>query len=106
MTRDVDRDRLALYLMGELDDSGCAQVEALVASDPRWAAALQEEAQVELTMFEVADEAAKPVAPSPQPRASVWTRWAPAWRGATGLILGAAVLMFFCADACGRASSL
>jgi hypothetical protein len=74
MSKPVDRDTLALYLLEELDDRATAEVERLVSEDPEWAAALQEEAQFELAMFEVADAAAArrmPVVVPAEPEAPV-----------------------------------
>jgi hypothetical protein len=57
MNRPVDRDQIALYLLDELNDTATADVERLVADDANWAAALQEEAQMDMAIYAVVDEA-------------------------------------------------
>jgi hypothetical protein len=92
----VDRDKLALYVMGELDDAGVAEVERRVAEDPAWAAALAEEAKLELAMFEVA-QAAPRTAPAKQavaaPQPAWWRAWVMPMVGAMALAAAAMVMV-------------
>ncbi len=91
----VDRELLSRYLAGELDDARGAEVEANVAADPAWAAALQREAQVEMMLFEVADAApvaeAAPVAVAEPWYASI-LNWLKRPQGVGVLALAAAAL--------------
>ena len=103
MARPVDRDLLGLYLLGELGDRASEEVEHLVAEDAAWAAALQEEAQLEMQLFEVAEaagqreEAVEPVPSQPQVPGWMMTarRW---WFGLGGALAATLALLLIIPD--------
>lgn len=96
MSAQVDRELLQLYVLGELDDARSAEVERLVEAEPAWAEALQAEATLEVSLFDVVDAAPAEVAPAVEAGVpwwlSMWRRLRAPVVGLT-LALGAALVV-------------
>lgn len=75
MTRPVDPDLVARFVLRETTDAEAAEVSRLVKEDPAWAAELKLQAQLDLHVFAGFD-ALRGQAPTPAPRG--WLAWLPA----------------------------
>ena len=77
MTRPVDPDLVARFVLRETTDAEAAEVSRLVKEDPAWAAELKLQAQLDLHVFAGFD-ALRDRTPAPAPRG--WFAWLPDWR--------------------------
>lgn len=78
MTVPVDYGRLQAYALGDSAEGEREAIRELVRSDPAWRAALDEVLEVQLAMYEVAEEVAaeaQVVVPQRAPSRPRWLQW-------------------------------